>query len=223
MAKRSLPALLGSVALTAFLGAGLVASTRLAEADTGASSSSGDLANILEEKLHEARGLRSGESASPNTAAAAPQSAAVEDPTETAGTLAVAGLGVAAVIFVIALYVKRAREGRMGDALGSNLSVKESVWIGRGQRILLLAFENHKVLVGVSGGSLHNLGIFGEEGDATPPLSPIERAAAMKGAEQPNTSEFADFVKGELAGSLASAPGVNQDRRRKMISELNTL
>lgn len=208
----------GALGLTFALGAGLLATTGAADAGTG----QGTLSSLLDRKLEGVRDPSGEAPASPGEVAADAEGA--EGAVGVAGGLALAGLSLAALIFVAALWVRRVRERRIGEALGSHLAVKESVWIGRGQRVLLLTFENHKVLVGVSGGAIHNLGVFGEgEGPVAPP-SPIERAAAKRGSEEKNkTSEFSDFVKGELAEGISSLGVGGQDRRRKMIKELNTL
>lgn len=156
-------------------------------------------------------------------------------PMDAAGRMALTGLLVALAIFCVALFLKRRREGRLADTLASNLTVKESVWVGRGQRILLVSFEGHKVLVGVSNGALHNLGVFQEEAGHVLPDSPIEREAAQRNRMATPKSDFSDFVKGELASTLSEAAsaskvgnGVNGvakggDPRQQMLRELNSL
>ena len=85
-------------------------------------------------------------------------------------------------------------------------------------------FDTHKVLVGVSGGSLQNLGVFGEEGTVMPsPNNPIERDASLRRAEENHSSDFADMIKGELAETLGKANRPGRDRRRRMLSELSSL
>lgn len=177
-----------------------------------------DLSALIEKKLN------------PAAAADKPGASSVLPRTEAEamgmGTrMALGGIAVAAILFGAALMVKRGRERRMGDILGSHLTVKESVMVGRGQRILLVTFDDHKVLVGVSGGALHNLGVFGEKGQAAvPPSNPIEREAAKrsKPAVERGGAEFADFVKGELAGTLQDKSGA-KDPRQRMLYELNSL
>lgn len=201
---------------------GFIATTRLAGAQPEAMGDP-DLAALLEDRLDDDLG-RPASASKATAAAAAPTTDPGGRPIEVAVRMALAALLVSLVIFAVALWVKRGRDGRVADGLGSNLAVKDSVWIGRGQRIILLTFENHKVLVGVSGGTIHSLGTFGEEGEAIPPNSPIEREAARLDIDKVEKdsdfdSDFAEFVKGELAASL----GNGRDRRRKMIKELNSL
>lgn len=204
--------LLGGVIMVALI-SGLVGTTRFADAQPAGT----DLSDLIESKL--------APTPADDAVAASPASSAPDDAIGTAARMALGGLGLAAAIFVAALFAKRARERRMGEVLGSNLAVKESVWVGRGQKILLVTFENHKVLVGVSGGALHNLGVFGEEAEAAAStVNPIEREAAKRtAAEKRSTSEFAEFVKGELAGTIQETVGAGKDPRQKMLYELNSL
>lgn len=209
-------------AVTLVLGLGLGWTTRGAEAETGVSGSGVNLTSLLDEKLARTRAAEA-------TSEARPGSFPSDAPRDIGAPLAVAarmglfGLGLAGATYLAAVWLRRSRERRIDAALGSNLMVKETVWVGRGQRILLVTFEKHKVLVGVSGGTLHSLGIFGEEGAPVAPVSPIEREAALRDAEEQSTSEFADFVKGELAGTLATSFGTARDGRHKMLSDLNSL
>ncbi|MEO1232194.1 MAG: flagellar biosynthetic protein FliO [Myxococcota bacterium] len=213
---------LASLVVISMLGAGFVITTRFAGAETGSSLEEGDLATLLEAKLGH------GESTPPAPRSSSPEldaltSATNQGPIDVATRMAGGALLVAGIIFIVAMLIKRSRESRMGEDLGSNLVVKDSVWIGRGQRILLVTFEGHKVLVGVTNGALHGLGVFGEDGTPSLDSNPIERDAAMRTAETRKTSEFADFVKGELATNLAANRGTGVDRRRKMLNELNSL
>lgn len=223
--KRARPRLdrrgLASLLVVSLLGAGFVITTRFAGAETGSSLEEGDLATLLEAKLSEGESAGSTSRASPELDALT--SATNQGPIDVATRMAGGALLVAGIIFIVAMLIKRSRESRMGEDLGSNLVVKDSVWIGRGQRILLVTFEGHKVLVGVTNGALHGLGVFGEDGAPGFDANPIERDAAMRTAEPRKTSEFADFVKGELATNLAANRGTGVDRRSKMLNELNSL
>lgn len=206
------------------LGSALVTSSRLADAETGSSLEEGDLATLLEERYD--RTAKPSQPAAAKTELDTLTTAVDPGPIQIATRVAMAALLVAGTIFLVALWVKRGRERRFGEELTSNLAVKDSVWVGRGQRVLLLTFENHKVLVGVSGGAMHNLGVLGEDGTHIHPTNPIERDAAMRASEASKTSEFADFVKGELAQNLGSNTASSlgtRDRRHKMLSELNSL
>lgn len=209
-----------SLAIVALLGLGFVVTTRFADAETGSSLEEGDLATLLEAKLG-AGPQATVDRGSPELDALT--SATNQEPINAATRIAGGALLVAGVIFLVAMLIKRSRESRMGEDLGSNLVVRDSVWVGRGQKILLVTFEGHRVLVGVTNGALHGLGVFGEDGAPALTSNPIERDAALRSAETKKTSEFADFVKGELATNITSTRGGTVDRRRKMLSELNSL
>lgn len=173
-----------------------------------------------EGKAEESR-LRS--SSDGNIDAAQASSVEIDQPINTALRLAFGALMASGVVFALAFMIKRTRENQLGLEDSSSLLVRDSVWIGRGQRILLLAFGEHKVLVGVSGGSIHSLGVFSGNEEPQAVLSPIEREAAMLTSQRSKSSEFADFVKGELAGSLTGRATPKKDRRQQMVAELNSL
>lgn len=205
----------GSIA-TVGLVVGLAVTTRSAGADTG-------LGALVDERLSATR-QRSADDGEPVGAARLGLQTESGASVDLAAQMALAGLALAGGLFAVAWWVRRNRERRMGEALGSDLSVRESVWLGRGQRILLVTFDTHKVLVGVSGGSLQNLGVFGEEGTVMPsPNNPIERDASLRRAEENHSSDFADMIKGELAETLGKANRPGRDRRRRMLSELSSL
>ena len=180
----------------------------------GADPSPTKLESMVDEQLSPRRTLKT----KPKPRVVASQELDLSDPIRVAGKIALAGFTVAAVVFMAALYIKRTREDRLQADTGSSLAVRDSVWIGRGQRIILLALGDHKVLVGVSGNTIHGLGVFEKNEGVDPSLSPIERDAAFFKSQD---SEFADFVKGELAQSLGGTGG--KDKRRKLITELNSL
>ena len=201
------------VAATA-LAVGLVVTTGMAGAEPPERPK--DLSSLIEAKLGDR----------PESSVEKPEaeSATIDDGVGAAGRMALITLAAAAMVFGLALVAKRNRERRMGEDLGSHLSVRESVWVGRGQKIVLLGFENHKVLVGVTGGSIQNLGVFGNDGETVVPPNPIEREAAQRApSSQKRGPEFSDFVRGELAGAINGSTAHGNDPRQKMLSELNSL
>lgn len=201
-------------AATILVGVALVATTKAgAEPSSGAS-----LSALLEKKLAKEAKPKVEQKAS---------SDAISSPSQATGAamrMAVGAFSLAAGLFAFAMAVKRGRERRLSESFGAGLTVKESVWIGRGQKILLVTFDTHKVLVGVSGGALHSLGVFDEGTKIEMPQSPIERAAALREAEAKSSTksnDFSDFVKGELADSIHH--NASRDPRQKMLLELNNL
>ncbi len=137
-------------------------------------------------------------------------------PVTAALQIALFALLIGGLIFGAAFAVKRAREARMGQDLSAHLAVRESIWVGRGQRILVLGFENQRVLVGVSQGGMHSLGVFGDGKNSPLEAGPIEREAERR--KRPSR-DFSELVQRELA---VVTPGPN-DRRQRMLSELDAL
>ena len=201
------------------LGLGLAVTT--ARGESVAATAEGSLSSLVEEKLGRPQPSLSPGSSSPEPAARGGSES--DASVDAAFRLALLGIILGVALFACASWVKRGRERRLGADLGANLIVKESIWIGKGQRILVLAFEHHRVLVGVSGGVIHNLGVFGEKAELPGLKNPIERAAARKIDESEQSTLFSDFVRGELAEALSATGSEGQQRRRKMISELNAI
>ncbi|MBX2811645.1 MAG: flagellar biosynthetic protein FliO [Myxococcales bacterium] len=143
---------------------------------------------------------------------------------DTAGRLALGALFCAGIVFGLAYLIKRAKENSLGTEHCSNLMVKDSVWIGRGQRVVLLSVGEHRVLVGVSGGSIHSLGVFSNDEGSPVILSPIEREAALLDTKIGRKGEFSDLITGEISEQLTKVGTAStRERRQQMVAELNSL
>ena len=182
------------------------AHSALAEGEKKVPGSASDLASaLMKEKLARAN-AREATPAQPSAAPSAPLGAAMN-----MGALAVV---VAGLLFGATFYIRRKKEG---DDLSASATMKvvESLWLGRGQRLMLVSVRGQKVLIGSSGGTLQNLATL-----PTPQTSLAPSAASAQLAAQPKVAkapepekrstddpdtkveerklEFADMVKSEL-------------------------
>ncbi len=183
-------------------------------------SSEAELAAALNQKIDKANRVR----AEKDTTAPADKVSAKATATESEGPLdaaqriAMIGGALGLIILGIAMVIKKAREGRIGEGLASDLTVKESVWIGKGQRILLIGVGDRRVLVGATNSALHSLGVFDSDGQFSS-IGDLEEEPELKQAREQKSGEFANYIKGELASTLRPS----RDERRRMLSQLNSL
>ncbi|MGF1510198.1 MAG: flagellar biosynthetic protein FliO [Myxococcota bacterium] len=136
-----------------------------------------------------------------------------EAPSPLGGLVKTSGLVLVMAVLAIggSLLVKRGRERRWLQGEGSELSVKESVWVGRGQRLLLVSVGGRSVLLGATSQGFHNLGSFVPE-DRTEMSPPVE---APDGGE----AEFKNLLKAEMT----KGPRETREQRRQIISRLQSL
>jgi flagellar biogenesis protein FliO len=129
------------------------------------------------------------------------------------GLLRLAGLAVvvAVMAFAAALLVKKGREHQWLGTQGDDLAVKESVWIGKGQRLLLVGVQGQSILVGATPQGLYGLGSFERSTPAVEAPLPVDAAD--------RDAEFNAMLKEELT---RGARGSREDRRR-ILHRLHTL
>jgi flagellar biosynthetic protein FliO len=177
-----------------------------AEAAPGSPRAPADVDALAAELLEQARTTRR------RAPGEATPSGPPADPASAGLPLALGGLAVGLAIFAAAWAVRRARAGGPLAADGRALEVLESTWIGRGQRLVLVAVEGRRVLLGVTPGGISSLATFeGERATNLPRTAGnvkrmLERAAA-------DDTDFAAMVKDELA---ESARPRREDRRRSL-------
>jgi len=112
-------------------------------------------------------------------------------------------LVLAGLAFVAAFVIRRGRRQGWLEGDSQDLAVQESVWIGKGQRLLLVAVGGQNVLVGATPQGLFSLGAFTSRGPKIEPPPP-----AGKSVEEEDPDEiFASMVKNELTKG-------RRDRRR---------
>lgn len=158
------------------------------------------LAQALERKIEKSNELRS-IGATPTVAAS--------DVSGPAWKWGVGAGGFALILVVAAIWTKRQRESRMLAGDGAGLTIQESVWVGRGQRLLVVNAAGQRYLLGATGGGLETLAELGPAQAPTPAGSDLEPEPSV-----PSTpASFRDLVGEALASD--SAPR----RRRKEILE----
>ena len=178
-----------SFALTLALG---LATSGLARAEQTPVSAEARLAAALASKVEQANAI----------AAEKPAEPAVFDRSSYYQFGAIS-LVLAGLAFVAAFVIRRGRRQGWLEGDSQELAVQESVWIGKGQRLLLVAVGGQNVLVGATPQGLFSLGAF-----AGPKIEPPPPAGQSVEEEDPD-EVFASMVKNELVKSNG-----RRDRRR---------
>ena len=151
----------------------------------------------------------------PGRPPAPPDEFAESTPLAAGSGLLVWGLVVAALIAAAAVVVRRVRPPV--DLTDGSLEVVESVWVGRGQRVMLLRVRDQEVLVGAAGSQLSSLAVF-----AAPTKARVkERSAAPSGlASREEAQDFVALVEGELN---EAARGGKLRNRQNILRRLNDI
>jgi flagellar biogenesis protein FliO len=184
--------------------AGLSATTALS-ATALAEGSEARLMAALEEKVGRVNTLRKTE---------APTR---ERPTSSnAFRLAGLATGLALAAFAAAWVVKRRKESGLVEDGGPDLAIKESVWIGRGQRLLLVSVQGQPVLVGATSQGMFGLGNLAPAGGAPEPSEPLP-------FKSPETSNKHDAFSRYVERSLDETPRTEREKKRRLLSRLNAL
>ncbi|MEM1026232.1 MAG: flagellar biosynthetic protein FliO [Myxococcota bacterium] len=173
----------------------LLGSSGVALADPGPGSAEARLAAALASKVEQANELNAQKSPEPK----------VMDRSSYYQFGAISLL-LACLAFVAAYLIRKGRRQGWLEGDSQDLAVQESVWIGKGQRLLLVAVGGQNVLVGATPQGLYGLGAFAGSG-------PRIEAPPAEGEqiEQEDPDEvFASMVKNELSRSA----GARRDRRR---------
>jgi flagellar biogenesis protein FliO len=171
------------------------------DASTGISAAEARLAAALSRKVERSNALR--EAPSPGGAAVgAEQRAAVLEWTVGAG-------GFALLLMLGAIWVKKTREARLMSGTGVGLSIQESVWVGKGQRLLVVSAGGQRYLLGATGGGLETLAELG-------PAPDEKSAASDEEPEMPAT--FKEFVSQAM-----NTDGSPRRRRREILDGLRAL
>ena len=127
--------------------------------------------------------------------------------TESAAKMAGMAIALAGLLFGISMVVRKLRNNG-NEPAASTMKVLESLWLSKSQRLLLVSVRGEKVLIGASGGALHNLAVLPKPALTPRPKAHPEPDSEPARADEPDTKveakklEFADLVKGEMTRSV---------------------
>lgn len=200
-------------------GAGAEAPAKAAPAATEAAKDEKALAELLS-RVNEAR---KGEAAAP--AAIAPSPAAASQPQAAASLWRILSYSAltAALLLGVAFGYRRWQNTQGGAISGNELELKEALWVGRGQRVLLLRVGQQHVLVGQSGGSFENLGAYEiETGGSVLSLSESEPEPELGPPRDKGAAEhFAALVQDELVDQASKS--TPRRSRSRVLDRLNRI
>lgn len=173
-------------------------------------------------RLEDVERARRADSREANAIGLALREAGTRPSASSGSSLVLWALGVAAAIFGSALVIRRYRPGPLLDEDGRGLEVSEAIWVGRGQRVMLLRVRGREVLVGASGGQLSGLAVLppDEPTDSAQVTSPqlVEPRNSSSGTQE--RDRFATMVKEELSQTSAGAP---LRAKQQILRRLNSL
>ena len=141
---------------------------------------------------------------------------------------------LALVLFGAAFFLKRIRTTQVDAKAGAGLTVLESMWIGKGQRILLVQVGSQQILLSATSAGVTTLAVF-PNGARAPEARTLEPRAAeatsLPSAPSPLPepsfqSMIQDEMRNPTPAPLAQAeptPPVSQEHVQKLIRRLNTL
>jgi len=166
-----------------------------------AESAEARLAAALERKVALSNDLR-----------AQPVSGAVPDDGGAALWRWLAGAGgFALVLLGGALWVKKSREAQMLAGGGIGLSIQESVWVGKGQRLIVVNAGGQRYLIGATSGRLETLA----------ELSPAQTAAVEEREDEGGPAMPATFK--DLVSQAMTTDGTPRRKRREILDGLRVL
>ncbi len=174
--------------------------------------------------------LARGREKAPEADAAAPEASAapkVEETNPMGPITSMFGIafGVAGLMVAGAFVMKRLKSKGMFDAANNELRLEESLWVGRGQRLLLVSVGERRVLLGVTGAGFEGLAVLDQEvGPAGGLLSEARESGPLSVPPTPAPRREPDarrtFAQ-VLNDDVAFKPSPSD--RRRIIQRLNTL
>ena len=205
---------------------GVEFSPAFAQAEGAIEKSSDDLESILQRMEDIKRRRRNPD---PTAASVAGASEDAGRAVSSAGGwgLIVWALGIAAAIFAVAVIVRWYRPPDIDEALGRALEVKESMWLGRGQRLVLIRVRSREILLGASGGQLTSLAVLSADDAVVAPSDQEEVADAdeelprllnRKAQRKTEAERFAGLVQEELTAAAGTPPMSKQQILRRLNS-----
>lgn len=193
--------------------------TTEAPATAGATDDAKALVQALEAKYARVEAQRKGAAATTKTAttevsAAQPLTAGLE-------MLALA-LVIGGALGAAAWWVKKKQEKLATDPGSRNLAVADALWLGKGQRLVLVEAGGQKVLIGVSSAGMQSLAILDGGARISTPTTTVEApapATRIKTTVVPESEEwFSEMVRDEMTRDRPT-----RDDRRRILSKLNSL
>lgn len=113
-------------------------------------------------------------------------------------------------------WLRKRQRIQAQDPTSTNLAVSDALWVGKGQRLVLVDVAGRRVLLGITGAGMQSLAVLDPGIGATP-----ERVAPakFKATPMPDGEEwFSEMVKDEM---IRDRP--TRDDRRRILSQLNSL
>ncbi|MEQ9497220.1 MAG: flagellar biosynthetic protein FliO [Deltaproteobacteria bacterium] len=148
-----------------------------------------------------------------------------EDPIQSITTMFGAAFGIAALFVGGAFVMKRLKSKGMFDAANNELRLEESLWVGKGQRLLLVSVGERRVLLGVTGAGFEGLAVLDQEVEPARGLSSDHPALSVVQAK-PRIEEPAEERPKRKFAEVLSEEDVfkpSPSDRRRIIQRLNTL
>lgn len=175
---------------------------------------------------------KAGEPKKPEVSEGAPVAAALtsekletEDPIQSITTMFGAAFGLAALFVGGAFVMKRLKSKGMFDAANNELRLEESLWVGKGQRLLLVSVGERRVLLGVTGAGFEGLAVLDQEVEPARGL-PAEHPALSVVPAKPRLEEPVEERPKRKFAEVLSEEDVfkpSPSDRRRIIQRLNTL
>ena len=126
-----------------------------------------------------------------------------------------------ALVAIGASIVLKKRQSGLSAAHGDDLAVRDSVWIGKGQRLLLVGVGGQSVLVGATPQGLFGLGNFARDLRREPLTAKDAPLPAVESAEEDEDDDaiFAAMVRNEIAAGSRNS----RTQRKNSLSRLQAL
>ena len=128
---------------------------------------------------------------------------------DSASNIAVSAIVLAAAIFGVYWFLRKKTGGPNQPVHRKRLRVSESVWLGRGQKLMLVEVGNRSILLGATSAGIKPLVV----------LPQIEEAF---GDDEPAIPEARDFSL-MMEDELIDQPPPAGDRLKNILQRLNTL
>jgi flagellar biogenesis protein FliO len=175
-------------------------------------------ARVAQQKAAGVTAARKTVNKAPEQTAVNPESDRPEE-IDTAIRMAVFAVVLALVLFGAAFFLKRIRSNQVEGKGGPSLTVLESLWIGKGQRLLLVRVGGQIVLLAATNSGVNSLAVLPNEPQISAPTPGV---AIEHGFQSLVQDEMRNPTPAPVLSAEAPAP-VTQEHVQKLIRRLNTL